>query len=237
MTDERGVDEIAAVIVARLDSARLPRKALADVGGMPLIGAVVERVRGSGIGPVMVATTARAIDDDLAAWGLAAGVLVYRDGGDVNDVAGRLRRSGEAAGCGWVARINGDSPFVDGGLLREAAGLIGGGAEYVTNLMPRTHPYGVAVEVCSVAALRRFEEAGLTAREREHATLALRERLPRARVRRVGACAGGWADERLTVDTAEDLDRVRAIVKEAGPGWTTLSYAQVLRPFRLGAPA
>ena len=236
---EPAPESIPAIVLARLDSTRLPRKALADLGGRPLVAAAIERARAARLGPVALAATSRPVDADLAAWVRDAGIPLFRDDADVSDVAGRLLRAAGALAprAEWIARVNADSPFLDPRLLRAGAALITPGTDYVTNLIPRTYPYGVAVELLRVSALRRFADAGLTAEEREHATLALRTRLPAARIASLPPCPFALADERLTVDTPHDLDRLRAIVKDAGPAWTKKSYAQLLRAHQTGAPA
>jgi spore coat polysaccharide biosynthesis protein SpsF (cytidylyltransferase family) len=228
-----------AIVLARMDSSRLPGKALAMLGGRPLIEIVWERTRLANIGPVALATTNRAVDDPLADWAKSRGASVFRDSGSTDDVAGRLLRAAEclAPELSWIARINGDSPLTDPGLLRDGLRLAAPGIDYVTNLTPRTYPYGVAVELIRVDTLRELAAAGLTAREREHATLALRERLPRTHIARLPECPLGLAELRLTVDEPGDLQRLERIVKEAGPGWTKKSYAHVLRSRRFGASA
>ena len=228
-----------AIVLVRMDSSRLPGKALAELDGRPLIEIVWERTRLAGIGPVALATTNRAVDDPLADWAKRVGASVFRDSGPTDDVAGRLLRAADslAPRLAWVARVNGDSPLTDPGLLRAGLRLAAPGIDYVTNLAPRTHPYGVSVELLRVDALREFVSAGLTAREREHATLPFRERLPKTHVARLPACPLGLADLRLTVDEPGDLERLARIVKDAGPEWTKKSYAHVLRSRRFGASA
>ncbi len=51
----RGAMHPIIVIPSRLASTRLPRKALADIGGVPMIVRVVRRARAAEIGPVVVA--------------------------------------------------------------------------------------------------------------------------------------------------------------------------------------
>ena len=58
---------LAIIIAARLDSSRLPGKALLDISGRPALGLLLERLRQSESGDhIIVATTDRATDDPIA---------------------------------------------------------------------------------------------------------------------------------------------------------------------------
>lgn len=212
-----------AIILARMDSSRLPGKALADVSGVPLIGHVLRRVRAARcLGEaVALATTARAVDAPLVSWARAEGVPVVAYAGPVNDVAARLMAAAGLVGYSWVFRVNADSPHVDPTLLDEAANLAGPGIDLVTNLRPRRFPYGVAVELLRTEALRQLINApgGLTPTEQEHATAALYARLPAGRIASVPGGDAAWPSVRMTVDTPEDLARFRAFVQSEGPRW------------------
>jgi len=229
---------LAALLVARLDSARLPGKALLDAGGRPLIAWALERLRRCpAFGdhhPIVLATTARPVDDPLADWARSAEIGLWRDAGDPGDVAGRLVRAGEALGAAWVFRVNADSPLVDPGLLLEGVRTIealhargeGDRFDLVTNLEPRLDPYGVAVEGVRVAGLRSVLDSALTgcssAREaREHATQLLYA--PERGGRRKALGAPDRADlsrVRVTVDTPTDLSRFRAfLARSPGGSW------------------
>lgn len=60
---------ILVLIPARLGSTRLPKKALADIGGRPMVVRVAERAQAAGIGRVVVATDAAEIRDAVEAAG------------------------------------------------------------------------------------------------------------------------------------------------------------------------
>src|SRR5262245_17177137 len=53
------------VIPARLESTRLPRKMLADIGGKPMIAHVYERCLQSGIEPMLVACDGPEIAEEI----------------------------------------------------------------------------------------------------------------------------------------------------------------------------
>ena len=61
--------DVLILIPARMASARLPGKPLADIGGVPMIVRVMQRAEQAGVGPVLVATDSRDIADAIAAAG------------------------------------------------------------------------------------------------------------------------------------------------------------------------
>jgi len=112
-----------AIIPARLASTRLPRKALADLGGRPMVVRVAERARESGAQRVCVATDHREIAQAVEQAGFEAAMtrtdhptgtdriaeVVERFGLDENDV---------------VVNIQGDEPLIEPGLVRAVATLL-----------------------------------------------------------------------------------------------------------------
>src|SRR4051794_17111230 len=164
---------LGATVLARLSSSRLPGKVLRDVGGRPLIAHVLARVEQvRGLDEIVVATSADAADDALEAWCGKHGVPVFR--GDLVDVRGRVIACAEHHGLDAVARVNADSPWLDPALLAQGvARMRATHCDLVTNVLERTYPYGVAVEVVSVAALLRSRELLGTVEDAEHVTRAI----------------------------------------------------------------
>jgi len=217
---------IGVVIPCRLDSQRLPGKVLADVGGAPLLRRLLERVESArDWDAVVLATTDRAEDDPIAAFGVAAGVDVFRGG--LDDVAGRLLGAAESTGLDWFFRVNGDSPCVDPALLEAAvARIIVGDADFVTNLVPRRFPYGIAVEAVRTDVYRalapRLEAEA--ARERPMSVL-YDSGLRVSRIEREGPSLAGI---RLAVDAPADLIRLRRLFERIEPdAWPRIGYAEI----------
>lgn len=204
------------LVFARLDSARLPGKALIDLGGRPLLGRVLDRVRRAAHGrPVAVATSARAVDDPIAAFAQAEGVGLFR--GDCDDVAGRALAAAQALGLDCFVRISGDSPFMDPELCRRMVDLAETGDwDLVTNVFPRQWPPGCSVEVIRTQAMAQAVAAMDDPADREHATPYLYRHPEIFRIHNV---APDQPLERvpLTLDTPEDLEIVRAMVAALEP--------------------
>ncbi|MHC4809444.1 MAG: cytidylyltransferase domain-containing protein [Planctomycetota bacterium] len=221
------------IIPVRMDSSRLPGKALADVAGRPVLSRLIERLRVAGgrLGPILVATTDRPVDDPLDAWGEAEGIPVIRHASPVDDVAGRFAAVARSHRLQWAARVNGDSPLVDARMLirglERAIDHAQPPVDLVSNLVPRRHPYGMAVEWIRTDALGELLPT-FSAAEREHVTSGLYATLERSRIAGLDGGDPAWADVRTVVDTAEDLERLRRFVADHGAGWTRASAGDIV---------
>jgi 3-deoxy-manno-octulosonate cytidylyltransferase (CMP-KDO synthetase) len=112
-----------AIIPARLASTRLPRKALADLGGEPMVVRVAERARESGAARVCVATDDREIVRAVEEAGFEA-VLTRTDHPTGTDrIAEVVERFGLDAGA-IVVNVQGDEPLIEPGLVRAVAALL-----------------------------------------------------------------------------------------------------------------
>jgi len=207
--------ESGAIIVARMGSKRLPGKALRASLGWPLIEIVARRLLLGGLSRerLVVATTDRPSDEELAHWCESFGLECYR--GDPNNVAARCLGSAEWLGWRAFARVNGDSPFAPGGLIHAALSEVESGTvSFVTNLAPRSFPYGVAVEVIDTVMYGE-SLAAMRPEEAEHVTLHLYRALP-MHYKNLVCPAGDLSSVRLTVDTAADEQRINALLRLAG---------------------
>lgn len=224
--------QIGAVVLARSDSSRLPGKILADVNGQPLIWYLAQKLsRELFCGPVILATTDRAVDDELAEVAVGLGLKIFR--GDCADVAGRLVAAARALGCEAVFRVNGDSPFIDARLIERARkAYLMSHVDLVTNLRPRSYPYGVSAELIRVQALAECLLGGSDDSDREHVTAALYRSLPDDRILNLDndlpSLHLGSEQVRLTVDTEDDLRKFRAFVTARLQPWSAITYHDAL---------
>jgi spore coat polysaccharide biosynthesis protein SpsF (cytidylyltransferase family) len=88
-------------------------------------------------------------------------------------------------------------------------------ADYGSNVFPRTYPRGLDTEVFTVAALERTWRDAREPHQREHVTPYLTEHPELFRL----VFARGQADHsryRWTLDTAEDLELLRALCSRLG---------------------
>ncbi len=198
------------VVQARAGSTRLPGKVLMPVGGRPMLAFMLARLEPVRCDELVVATSTDRRDDAVADVAAAAGVPVVR--GSESDVLGRFVAALDAHPADVVVRLTGDCPLIDPAVVNEAIALRATtGADYASNTLVRTYPDGLDVEVLRADALRAAAAEAVDPVEREHVTPFVYRRPERFRL---AAVVGpeSLGELRWTVDTAEDLDRIRGIV-------------------------
>ena len=158
--------KVALILQARLGSTRLPGKVLEPIAGATLLAHCVGRLRASGVGPVIVATTTLAEDDAVAEEGRGLGVSVFR--GSSEDVLGRFVEAAAAAGAEYVVRATADNPAVDpGSAVRLVEHLRATRADHAVE---QGLPCGCTVEAVRTIALRDAALRTRDAGDREHVT-------------------------------------------------------------------
>jgi len=198
------------VVQARTGSLRLPGKVLLDLGGRPVLALLLLRLR-RGSSPVVVATSTAPGDDDVARLAEVLDVPVVR--GSEADVLDRFRLVAETfPGADPLVRITADCPFTDPEVIERALAVhAASDADYTSNTLSRTYPDGLDVEVVARAALLAAAAEATELNEREHVTPFLQCHPDRFRL--AAFCSGDdLGDLRLTLDTAEDLARLRTVV-------------------------
>jgi spore coat polysaccharide biosynthesis protein SpsF len=210
------LSETGIIIFARLDSRRLPGKALLPIQGRAMLGRVIDRAkRVEGNVPIVVATSRRSVDDAIADFARNEGVDVYR--GDTNDVAKRAFECAREFGFQRFVRISGDSPFFDTALINRLVQLhLDQSLDLATNVMTRTYPPGSSIEVVATRAMQALLEATDDADDREHVTKYFYSKPGDFNIRNIAAQDGQFHDVRLVVDTPDDLQRAAWLIANAG---------------------
>ncbi|MCB0651976.1 MAG: hypothetical protein KDC85_11930 [Saprospiraceae bacterium] len=207
----------AALIYSRMDSQRLPQKALKLLGTKKLIqwaidGAIVLE----GVEPILL-TTDRSVDDPLVEIALTNGIRFFR--GDTHNVAKRTFDCINYYNIDIFARLNGDSPFLSKKLLREGIRILESSEQYdfVTNLFPRHFPYGMSVEVMRSDLFKKHYPEINTLSFQEHITSWFYNNTDQFRLYKIIDPSINDHDIRLVVDTAEDLEKLNVMVSQ-NPG-------------------
>lgn len=215
------------IVQARMTSTRLPGKVLLPLAGEPMLTRLVERLRrvkhAEGI---LIATTTNTTDDAVATLCDQLGVPCHR--GSEHDVLSRYADAARLHGARAVVRITADCPLIDPALIdRLISAYAEGGSDYVSNMLPPTWPYGMAIEVFSTAVLEQAHAEATRAAEREHVTPFLYWRPERYRLRNV-ASPIDLSHHRWTVDTPEDYELVRRLFEALHSVQPHFSQADIL---------
>jgi len=201
--------KVTCVVQARTGSTRLPGKVLLDLGGRALLDFLLARLAPLDLA-IVVATSDRPADDPIEQLARARGIAVAR--GDEHDVLGRFGLAIDAHPCDHVVRLTADSPLVDPSMVSAAvAHHLDTGADYTSNTLARTYPDGLDVEVIRASVLAEAQAEATDPDEREHVTPFVYRHPERFAL--AALCSGEQlGTERWTVDTPDDLERLRTIV-------------------------
>ena len=188
----------------RLDSKRLPKKALLPLAGVPVIVHAMRALK-------RLDCSVHAIVTDESS---ARELLPYAEAEEFELFAGNpddvLNRYAEACRCCEVDRIvraTGDNPLVSWEMASAALEISReNGADYAGIL---EIPYGSGVEVLSARAVLSAEEESTDRYDREHVSPFIQRNVDRyVVVRRVAPRHYRHPDLRVTLDTEEDYHQL-----------------------------
>jgi len=132
-------DQVIVLIPARMASARLPGKPLAEIAGRPMIAHVLDRAIASGLGPVFVATDSEEI---AAAVATAGGQAIMTSASHPSGSDRIFEAMAKTGGADIVVNVQGDLPLIDPADIRAA-------------LQPLADP---AVDIATLAAVIRRDD-------------------------------------------------------------------------------
>jgi spore coat polysaccharide biosynthesis protein SpsF len=202
---------LVGVVQARMGSQRLPGKVLHRLAGRTVLDWVVSAAHSAEVlDDLVVATTTEASDDPVVAECRELGVDVYR--GPVDDVLSRFVGAIADRGAGGVARFTADCPLLDPAIIAAVAGAWTAvpWLDYVSTALPRSVPRGMDVEIVRADVLREVATVA-TGYHRTHVTSAVYTAPDRYRLLGL-TFQPDTSDLRLTLDTADDLALLTAVV-------------------------
>ncbi len=163
--------KVLAIIQARMNSTRLPSKALLDLMGKSVLEHIIERVRAAkSVSEVVVATTDTVHDDVLEAALKKMGFAVFR--GSENDVLDRFYQCALPYKPELIVRVTADDPLKDPEIIDRAVGLLLADPhlDYCSNTIKPTFPEGLDIEAFRFSVLEKAHHEAKLPSEREHVT-------------------------------------------------------------------
>lgn len=225
------------VIQSRLNSSRLPGKAMMMIGGMPLIELVARRASRGGH-EVVVATSREEYDQRIADHLTRQGIRVLR--GPLDDVLARFVAATEDLDdADRVVRLTGDNPVVDAELVDELIAAVEASEHSYGRIDLARVSEGLGVEVFTAADLRRAAAEATTAYDHEHVTPWIRRHLGELPYAPEGITFDIVA-YRCTVDSLADYVRVARLFDRhddaIGVSWRAL-IGDIVREVAITGPA
>jgi spore coat polysaccharide biosynthesis protein SpsF len=237
--DVREAVKRVLVLQARTTSSRLPGKVLMDLGGRPMLARQLERLaRCRNVDDIVVATTVNAADDPVVAIARAAGVRWFR--GSETDVLSRYAGAAREAEAELVIRSTGDCPLIDAEVVDRVIETLADGhtaLDYASNFVPRTYPRGLDVEAMFRDTLERTDRMATSGPAREHVTWFIHSERPDLFAVGSVTDAEDHSDLSWTVDTADDMERVRGVFTLLGLESGYVPYRDAVRAVREQAAA
>jgi spore coat polysaccharide biosynthesis protein SpsF len=218
---------VAAIIQARTGSSRLPGKVLMDIAGKSVLERTVRRVQAARLlDLVAVATTTQRVDDAVAQEAGRLGLACTR--GSEWDVLARYREAARQLGVDVIVRLTADCPLIDPSVVDLVVASFQAAdpePDYASNVIVRTYPRGLDVEIFSRASLEHIDPLAVEPHEREHVTPFFYLHPEQLRLVSV-VNAVDYSALRWTLDTPADLEFVRAVygfLEGHGPfSWQTV---------------
>jgi spore coat polysaccharide biosynthesis protein SpsF (cytidylyltransferase family) len=227
--------KVLIAIQARSGSTRLPRKAFELIAGRTMLDRVIDTCR---YAANQISTSGYPCDvavltpvGDVIVREFASRVTVIE--GPEQDVLGRYKIAADRMMPDYVVRITGDCPLIPGSLISYmTTTAIGKGYDYYSNSDERfrTSIDGADCEVISRRALDHAAEAATTPYDREHVTPFIRREMPPWARKGLAFNNFDMSDVKLSVDTTEDLERVRRAYEQS-----FVKYQEAVKVYGRGA--
>jgi len=211
--------KILCIIQARMSSSRLPNKALADLNGVPVILRMINRVKLSKLIDEIVIATGKAKENDILEDTIKehANIKIFR--GDDNDVLSRYVEISKIYNADLIIRLTGDCPLIDAEIIDQSIKLLcSTNADYASNIIKRTFPDGLDVEVFTNDTLMEANDLSLDSFSREHVTTymhGLRKNKSYSNNFKIQSLenSSDFSHLRWTLDEQKDLDFLSIIFK------------------------
>ena len=220
---------IVGLIQARMNSKRLPGKALIDLCGKPVISHIYSRLSEIiELSEIVLATGAGEENNSLVDWARrqqGIGVIQHEDD---DDIAGRLSKAVKATDADFILKVNADCPLFDPMLGSKAIKLAyaNPSCDLVTNKSDRTYPLGLSVELLSGYSLIWCDNKLRNPTDRELTINYVLDR-PEQFQQHVFGGNQNFGHLDLTLDTQDDLLLIRKIFEDLYPQNNTFGWIEL----------
>ena len=195
--------KIVVIVQARLTSKRLPGKVLKKISGKPILQWVLDSVnKATKIGEVVIASPHP-----------IPGFDVFIPSYDIkeNDVLSRYYQCAIRYNADIIVRITADCPLIDGAWIDYCLEILDEfDYEYVSNTP--FCPDGMDVEVFTIGSLIKANKKATSNYDREHVTPYIRKHFKMGEL--THPTLNKYYDVKISIDTEQDLKRVRRIINE-----------------------
>src|SRR3989338_7348983 len=150
------MENVNAIIEARMGSTRLPGKTLLPIVGKPAIGLLIERLRiAKKINEIILATTINPEDDAIEKFCNENNTKCFR--GSSEDVLNRVYSAAKIYDADIIVEVTGDCPLLDPWLIDECIDIfLMEDYDYLSNFIEQSYPPGIDVQIFTFKVLERL---------------------------------------------------------------------------------
>ncbi len=226
--------KFVAIIPTRLESQRLPEKALLPLMGKPILWHIIYRLKQvKEINKIVLATTNSLINQKIVRFGQKYGVDYWL--GNDHDVLDRIYQAANHYEAENIIRITHDCPLIDPDLIRKLIHLFnttdadmasiaaGAGAKN----LPDTFPSGLDAEIIKFSALKRAWKESTGDYDREHVTPYIWRSVEKFKTIRLFSPID-FGHYHLSVDTINDLRLITKILSTAKKEQIKLTFKKII---------
>jgi len=220
--------KVGIIVESRMASTRLPGKILLPIVGKPALELMVERLKQvKEAHEVIIATTENERDLTIVDFASRWGVGCFR--GSEEDVLSRVVGAARKYNLDIIVEITSDCPLADPDIISEyIRTFMASDVDYVANIIKRTHPRGMDVQVFKTSILNDIEATTKDAADREHPSLHIYEHPEKYKLMNMFAEPGyHMPDQRLTLDTPQDYFVIRTVYEELYPKNRNFRYKDI----------
>jgi len=200
------------IIQARMGSTRLPEKVMRSIGGKPMIGLQLERLKKTKL-PLVVATSYAKENNSLVDYVKSKGINVYR--GSEDNVLKRFYEAGKYFNAKHIIRLTGDNPLIDPCFILNQLDKvkIKHSRYYLSEGEDKKLPLGMAFEMFPYSILEEAFQKANSIHEKEHVTPYMHQNFP-GNINRYTFenLDKSISNLRLTVDTESDFKLIEKLV-------------------------
>ena len=198
------------VVQARMSSKRFPGKVLKILDGKPVLLWVIQRLqRVKENKKIIIATSNQKDDDQIEQFANKNNIECFR--GNLNNVLKRFVDLISFYDAKFVVRISGDSPLIDPCIINSAITLFKKNKiDLVSNVWPRSFPFGQSVEVISSNALKNIYKSS-NKKELEHVTQGFYRLNEKFSIKNFKSKID-YSSVRLVIDNYEDFLNIEKLI-------------------------
>ena len=209
---------IAGIVAARLESTRLPGKALFEINGKTILKIMFDRMSASKkLDRIIIATSTNKKDDLIENFCNDNNIECYR--GDEENLISRYKLIADKLGIDIIAKFGADCPLIDPRTIDEVIEFyLKNDYDYVSNYgpPPKTYPEGSTLDVYSSKILGEAFDEATKPSEFEHISPFICNRPERYKLHRIDY-KKDISNYRFSLDYQEDFVVIKSIFEALYP--------------------